>query len=1233
MVRRGMENGRVVLLARSGQGKSTLVAQILAEYEKEGSVFDVVHAVFIGSVEGSTILFRMLTDLCRALLADLERFDLWNPEFPKDTGGFPNDELGLSGLFACVLKELTDAGKKVLICFDALNELDGATARSLTFLPQRTAATILMTTIMEDASTVDSGVMTPVREVCQALERRFEITASSNSSSENAIVLPDLSEREQHELASHFTSTEITPAAAAALRTKSGRASPLYLRLSAPYLDTLASDPARFPGDVAGLYDWLLERLLSAPAKESGGVDVKTLMTSVAVSGGALFTCQLKELQQFHSRAQTKPKAKPKAKSEAKPKAKTPLFFSAPTFRHVLSLFLRAIPVQGSTNLSRVSFVHMQADHTIQRKWLSTQAKMRDAHSVILAYLLEKYRGREQMKKKQHSAAEEKQKNNTGSDNGDTDPMLLWDSVLSGLPRHFFGVGDQDNAAKWMCTSAYCIEKLNRGHLSELIQDFRRADKLWPVGSTGGFVDFLEMLRANAHVLRMHPSSFFQQAMNARDDSAARQSVSSSNVVQTSSLLIWKNKFNGKPSNVCTFENRALLFWCADAKRLPNGQTLFAAGGSDCCVHLLDDIDGNETSVLPPHASDVDRVIFAPNTDEFVLSSAAGPGQSGTEIFLCSTHSCTLLGQVVRPGHVYDLCWSDQSSHFCAAEGYGFVIGNVEASGLMEITNLKWEQPERRQAKRVVENEEQEGEDAEQGGEEEEEEDDGYGACRCCVFAPKSSTFVAVGCGAFVIIVNAENNEAVTLEGRHEEDIITIDWCRVPSSAADLLATGALDSSVRVWSRSQKKCLCVVRCHEDVVHCVRFAHDGKSLLSASEDRKACETVLVDALGSSHHVKCCAKLRGHSSAVKSVQPLSGEGRRRCFTVGDDGTLRVWDLDRAKIETFESLSSGSGRPITASIWMKDGTSTLVVCGDSEGTLTAYDLDGHNRVLWSSTITLSKSSHSAITDLRPSLPDRTSGAASMYLRCVVFSSKDGALLHALVMEDWVNTVAIGLSGRFVIGGGDASCLFVQWLHDDDGGSRKNYRMEWSTSDLPASNVLALALCPSEPTLLAAGGNGCVLSLWRLGKDAGELLANSSSDAVAGWIVSCAFCKGSSNRLVVCRAGRQGCVSLMQWDRASSMIASLAHVLPKTPMSWCGVVADTGVVVTASATKLIHMWSIQETEEGGGAAAFALMSLFPAKARFGSPDGIGGAGDLMGDRIAIGDEAGSLYIVEMSY
>ena len=43
----------------------------------------------------------------------------------------------------------------------------------------------------------------------------------------------------------------------------------------------------------------------------------------------------------------------------------------------------------------------------------------------------------------------------------------------------------------------------------------------------------------------------------------------------------------------------------------------------------------------------------------------------------------------------------------------------------------------------------------------------------------------------------------------------------------------------------------------------------------------------------------------------------------------------------------------------------------------------------------------------------------------------------------------------------------------------------------------------------------------------------------------------------------------------------------------------------------------------------SLVLVSLFPSKARFGSPDGIGGAGDIDGEDICIGDESGTLYIL----
>ena len=43
--------------------------------------------------------------------------------------------------------------------------------------------------------------------------------------------------------------------------------------------------------------------------------------------------------------------------------------------------------------------------------------------------------------------------------------------------------------------------------------------------SCSPFADFLELLSANSHVLRAHPSGLVQQALNSRDDSAARLSA------------------------------------------------------------------------------------------------------------------------------------------------------------------------------------------------------------------------------------------------------------------------------------------------------------------------------------------------------------------------------------------------------------------------------------------------------------------------------------------------------------------------------------------------------------------------------------------------------------------------------------------------------------------------------------------------------------------------------------
>jgi hypothetical protein len=105
------------------QGKSTFVARIVEGMRK--GAFDTVHSAFIGAVEGSTSVVRLLNDMCHALSADDGQ--------PDNAVEYPRDLSGLASMFAELLASLSSKGNKVLIAIDALNELE--TGRALSWLP------------------------------------------------------------------------------------------------------------------------------------------------------------------------------------------------------------------------------------------------------------------------------------------------------------------------------------------------------------------------------------------------------------------------------------------------------------------------------------------------------------------------------------------------------------------------------------------------------------------------------------------------------------------------------------------------------------------------------------------------------------------------------------------------------------------------------------------------------------------------------------------------------------------------------------------------------------------------------------------------------------------------------------------------------------------------------------------------------------------------------------------
>ena len=298
----GSVGGPAVLVAKSGSGKSTFVAQLVACLRTEKPRrYDIVHAVFVGSTAGSTSLFLVLTELCLALQADLRLLlgDRQTVEGPP----LPADLVSLGGLLARSLEELADEhDQRVLLCFDAVNELSGEAARTLAWLPHATRAAILLTTIAGGDG--DDGA---VIEVQTALQRRFGLAvgaAGCTSSSKlmdddggddghhRVEALSDLSHDEQLALLQKLAAGGCVAATeAAALRGMADASSPLYLRLLAPRLARLAGGGAPpFPGTALGVFDELVATAAAAHPRAGAA------LAAVHCSHGGVFLSQLMDM-------------------------------------------------------------------------------------------------------------------------------------------------------------------------------------------------------------------------------------------------------------------------------------------------------------------------------------------------------------------------------------------------------------------------------------------------------------------------------------------------------------------------------------------------------------------------------------------------------------------------------------------------------------------------------------------------------------------------------------------------------------------------------------------------------------------------------------------------------------------------------------------------------------------------------------------------------------------------
>ena len=161
--------------------------------------------------------------------------------------------------------------------------------------------------------------------------------------------------------------------------------------------------------------------------------------------------------------------------------------------------------------------------------------------------------------------------------------------------------------------------------------------------------------------------------------------------------------------------------------------------------------------------------------------------------------------------------------------------------------------------------------------------------------------------------------------------------CVARSPNGDVVACGASDGSIRLWSLSDLDCDVTFRGHKRDVTALRFSQDGSLLVSGGRDA---DVVVWDVVAESG----LTRLRGHRDQITDVVIIDGKMHksaelfgRKVVSTSKDGYVKVWDLGtRACTQTCTGFEGET--------WSLDvnPTQTRCVIGTWDDKLHVYDCD---------------------------------------------------------------------------------------------------------------------------------------------------------------------------------------------------------------------------------------------------------------------------------------------------
>ena len=441
------------------------------------------------------------------------------------------------------------------------------------------------------------------------------------------------------------------------------------------------------------------------------------------------------------------------------------------------------------------------------------------------------------------------------------------------------------------------------------------------------------------------------------------------------------------------------------------------------------------------------------------------------------------------------------------------------------------------------------------------------------------------------------------------------------------LAVGSTNNTIAVCNLELGTVLC--RCHG---HCgpilgLGFVPATDLLLSCSRDH----TIRIwrptmDGRRYSSWSEAVV-LRGHGAAVLAVHAGSAAGDP-ILSVSEDGSLRAWDFS-ASIASVER--PGHSDSITCCTWCIRAGYLVIVSAAANGQVKCFD-DHGKQEFWSVTLFSSDPSQKAVAAIA-GLGRRI--ACAMFCMVKLLDVLNGAELVELQTEVWMNCVAsyslLDVPEEALgplVAGGEKGCFKIWQLSELDQLPEVNLQRQQQQN---SGDVMCCAVSTCGNLAASGSSDGCI----RVYETASKKLIHKMNSSVTSAVLCVTFSPDSS---VVAFSGTGAHISLwvLGENRGSFAIGGRMHTFETNldTLPWCAFVKGGEYLVSAAKNRQVTLWQVNPATRSGLTvrctnAPLSYVCAFIAAGTFGSSDGMGGKGGVDNNRVVIGDQGGTLYVL----